>query len=108
LYIDRQEFGTKILKLPLGAEKELTFTWRATHGKHKLKLVIDPYDTIIESYEDNNFVEKQIDVCEKASTGLFANWDKIELPFILMIITCIAIVTIIILLLIRRGSSTLG
>ena len=44
-----------------GSEKIISFEWTADAGSHELKVVVDPYDKIDESNENNNEISKNSD-----------------------------------------------
>ncbi|NQE45414.1 3',5'-cyclic adenosine monophosphate phosphodiesterase CpdA [ANME-1 cluster archaeon GoMg2] len=59
--IDDVNIGEKsVAGLDSGNSTNVTQTWTATSGEHTLKVVVDVYDTVVESNETNNWRSKNL------------------------------------------------
>jgi hypothetical protein len=63
--VDGKTLAVKTINLPLGQSAIVPFNWRTSAGKHKIEIVIDPKNLIIEADEDNNRVETTITIQSK-------------------------------------------
>jgi hypothetical protein len=90
LYIDNRETQRKeICRIEPGKSSIVGFTWRATAGKHEVKVIVDPADLITEANEDNNVNRCVIEV-EGEKLFLSREEGRALLVGILIIIALIA------------------
>jgi hypothetical protein len=69
LEIDDEYYRSEtIRKIAIGCQLEATFTWRAEAGTHKLKIIVDPENRIIETDDyETNYAEKELVIKSKPS-----------------------------------------
>ena len=88
-------------------ERLVTFEWTAKNGTHKIRAYVDSTDTLIESDEVNNWLDKEITVKEKVIDNKKPNRTderpKLWIFLLGAVIAIVAALVIVMMLLKREG-----
>ena len=94
LYVDDQFLDSRtvmrLVNSSEGDEKDIliSFAWKPIAGKHKIEVRIDPDNSIVESNENNNVVNQEVDIESATFAGnLFS--EKGTCPVILIVVAAI-------------------
>ena len=70
-YVDDSEVKTqKINLLEKGKSRLVTFNWEAITGEHEFTIRVDPANTVMEKFEDNNEISKTVKVNPEVSINI--------------------------------------
>jgi uncharacterized membrane protein len=94
LYVDDQFLDSRtVMRLVNSTEDDLkdiliSFAWKPIVGKHKIEIRIDPDNSIVESNENNNVVNQDVDI---ESSNLVSNLfsEKGTCPVILIVVAIV-------------------
>jgi len=81
-----------LVSMPVDQWKYFTFEWKAVSGTHEIEIMIDPYDDIIETNEEDNMVTATIKVKNEDAKSLTGLGNSIGLGGILVILLIILLV----------------
>jgi uncharacterized membrane protein len=94
LYVDDQFLDSRtVMRLVNSSEGDLkeiliSFAWKPIAGKHKIEVRIDPDNSIVESNENNNVVNQEVDI-ESATFASDLFSEKGTCPIILIVVAII-------------------
>jgi hypothetical protein len=101
-FVDGKEVKSQTIHvLENGRSRLIPFTWQAVGGEHKLKIMVDPEDGIVEKDETNNEQSKTVNVESGGFVELLSNR---EVCSILPVIIVIALIAIVLVIIKKRGS----
>jgi uncharacterized membrane protein len=101
-YVDGEEVKSRDVRL-LGKDvsKPISFNWQASSGDHKLEIVVDPENVIVEKKEDNNEKSTSVSVESEGFLEILSNREACSVIAIIIVVVILAVILIIIK---KRGS----
>jgi hypothetical protein len=102
LFADSKKVGENTIPMvSAGSMKPTVFSWSASTGQYTLRVVVDPYDQVKESNENNNELSTPVDLSSSNPNSLVN--DALALMCISILVIIVVVIVVIIYAMVRRS-----
>jgi hypothetical protein len=102
LFADGKKVGENTIPMiTSGSMKTTIFSWSASTGQHTLKVVVDPYNLVKESNENNNEISTPVEIGSTNQNSLVN--DALALMCISILVIIVIVIVVIIYAMVRRS-----